>query len=363
MKQFRFIAIVMLLVLLLLLVLLTQKVNQPEMRPRQQKIEQDSLLFYRLCDHFVDLYPAWDRENYRASYAVRALAVAYEKTGNSKYFAPCLAWADSMVIKQSGMTVPGAYFMGYFRQPGEPSGQWFVADASCIAMGVLATAMRCKDENTRRTYLESVKSYAAQVLQNYVRESGGITDGIWDDSDEEWWCSTSLFASLAYLMFEQTGEQSYLDIGNEAVDWLFEFDYNTATTPSFDKQGAPTVIFYTLEALTAGWPHLQGERRERAQALLGVYVDWVIQNIDRNFSTYIGNWGAKIGGLPFHLLFFERATASQSPEKANAAGQLAREILDYLAVTPFDDFQRSTFTAFSLTEQLYPDAVYHRPVR
>jgi hypothetical protein len=57
MKQFRFIAIVMLLVLLLLLVLLTQKVNQPEMRPQQQKTEQDSLLFYRLCDHFVDLYP------------------------------------------------------------------------------------------------------------------------------------------------------------------------------------------------------------------------------------------------------------------------------------------------------------------
>jgi len=79
------------------------------------------------------------------SYAVRALAVAYDLTGRERYFTACRAWSDRMLRHQSGMTPQGAYYMNYHRKPGESTGQWFVADCGSIAMGVLATALRCTD--------------------------------------------------------------------------------------------------------------------------------------------------------------------------------------------------------------------------
>ncbi|MBN1541380.1 hypothetical protein JW992_04475 [candidate division KSB1 bacterium] len=360
MKRFQFFALVVLLVGVLLLVVLMQKTDHQPIPGSHRPALQDSLLFYRLCDHFVEGYPAWDRENYRRSYAVRALAVAYDRTADSTYLQTCLAWSDSMLLKQADMTPAGAYYMGYFRRPGETSGQWFVADASCIAMAVLATAVRCEKETDQLRYLASVQAFAELVIERYVRDSGGITDGIWDDSDEEWWCSTALFTSLLFLLYEQTGEAQYLQVALDAVDWLCDFDYRQATTPAFDKQGAPTVVFYTLEAFTAGLAHFQEPRLSRVKSVFQEYIDWVVQNIDRDYPAYIGNWGAKIGGLPFHLLIYQRFAAAEQPERAQAAGQMAREILDYIAVAPLDDFQRSAFAAFSLCEAIEPDAVYHR---
>ena len=66
--------------------------------------------------HFVD------------SYAVRALAVAYDLTGRERYWRACKAWSDRMLRYQSGMIPKGAYYMDYHRKPGESTGQWFVAD-------------------------------------------------------------------------------------------------------------------------------------------------------------------------------------------------------------------------------------------
>ena len=107
--------------------------------------------FGELCDVACAELNADDRTIpfYVDSYAVRALAVAYDMTGKPVYLAACRKWSDRMVDSQDHMTPTGAYYMHYGRKPGETQGEWYVADSASIAMGILATALRCPDPKDR----------------------------------------------------------------------------------------------------------------------------------------------------------------------------------------------------------------------
>ena len=120
---------------------------------------------------------------YHDSYAVRALAVAFNLTGERKYLEVCRRWSDRMIEYQNGMTPKGAYWMNYGRKPGETQGDWYIGDSSSIALAVLATAVRCENPADRQRCMDSVTAYAKLVMDNYVRLSGGITDGIWKTFD------------------------------------------------------------------------------------------------------------------------------------------------------------------------------------
>ncbi len=110
--------------------------------------------FLKMCDAACAELNTPERKVpfYQDSYAVRALAVAYDLTGDPKYIGACRRWADRMLEYQAGMTPPGAYWMHYGRQPGETKGDWFVADCASIAMGVLATSIRTVEPADRRRY-------------------------------------------------------------------------------------------------------------------------------------------------------------------------------------------------------------------
>jgi hypothetical protein len=43
-------------------------------------------------------------------------------------------------------------------------------------------------------------------MDNYVRYSGGITDGLWSKFNGEWWCSTGFFGSLAFVLYDETAD-------------------------------------------------------------------------------------------------------------------------------------------------------------
>jgi len=76
-------------------------------------------------------------------------------------------------------------------------------------MGVLATAVRVTEPRKRR-FLSSAKSFAALVMEKYVGPSGGIRNGLWPKFDGEWWCSSGIFGSLAFLLYDETGQKRYL---------------------------------------------------------------------------------------------------------------------------------------------------------
>jgi hypothetical protein len=315
-------------------------------------------------------------QNFVDSYAVRALAVAYDLTGRERYLAACRAWSDRMLRFQAGMIPAGFYYMDYSRKPGESKGELYVADGSSIVMGVLATALRCPDADRQR-YLESCRSFATVVLDNFVRESGGVTDGFWQDSDKEWWCSTALFAAFLFQFHGVTGEPRYVQTALRALDWLAGFSYDREIIYRFED-GAPTTIFYVLEAYASGLPWLAGgsDRQRSVTGRFSETVEWIVRNQDRRgwWDYNPDNWGVKLNGFPCHLTIYLNHVEDKprnslryiSPSGATVSfreltAAATDRAFDYLTAhgprrTPFT--QPAAFAMMSCAEKLCPDELY-----
>lgn len=325
--------------------------------------------FLRLCDAG---YPIVEKQAstaerigrayYWDSYLVRALAVAYDMTGKREYFDACRRWSDRMVEHQRNMIPKGAYYMQYGRRPGEEEGNWYVADCSSIALGVLATAVRCPAPGERRRYLRSVESFAELVAERFVRPSRGVTDGYWPKSDKEWWCSTGIYGSLTFCLYRETGNERYLKIGLGTIDWLNRQDLLTVAKHYPPETIKPTVMMYCLEAYSAGLPHLRsGSKRHReAMAQLAGACKWMRANWGgRAGIDYVSQWGSKFGGLPFHIY----ACAKHLPEGQHlveAADRELRHIAGVLEQAPPSNQrdQLALFAMISYAERLRPGALY-----
>lgn len=305
---------------------------------------------------------------YQDSYAVRALAVAYDLTAEGKYLDVCQRWSDRMLEYQAGMTPKGAYWMHYGRKPGETKGDWFVADCASIASGVLATAARCDNPADRRKYMDSVLAYAKLVMDNYVRPSGGVTDGLWSQFDGEWWCSTGIFGSLAFLLYAETGNKAYLQVGLNALDWLNRMDFRKAEHIGF-QEAAPAVVMYVFEAFSAGMPYLdlKSSLGKASAAHIGEALKWMGENQGSRVAAcpwdYNSQWGSKLGGLPFHQYVYSRYL----PDGAALAAVADRE-LEYVGRRVFGAgepklTQLVCFAMFSYAEKISPGAIYRKAKR
>lgn len=328
-------------------------------------IDQRGREFIQLCDVACAELNTPERKVpfYHDSYAVRALAVAHDITGGRKYLDVCRRWSDRMVEHQNAMTPKGAYWMHYGRKPNETTGEWYVADCASIAMGVLATAVRCEDEAERKRFMASVGGYSRLVMENYVRPSGGITDGIWSKFDGEWWCSTGIFGSLAFLLYAETGDEAYLNVAMGAVDWLNRMGFRRAEHIGFDE-AAPAVVMYVFEAFSAGMPYLcRDARLEKASTdHVTSALEWMTQNQQgrgaKSAWDYNKQWGCKMGGMPFHQYIYAR----HLPGGAAIAAAADQE-LDYIARRIFSGgkpglTQLACFAMMSYAEKIRPGAVY-----
>lgn len=320
--------------------------------------------FLKLCDAVGPVLDDTGRKVpfYQDSYAVRALAVAYDMTGKRAYMDVCRRWTTRMLEHQSRMTPHGAYYMNYGRKPGELQGDWYIGDSSSIALAVLATAIRCPDAREKARFLDSVTTYARLVTDNYVMPCGGITDGLWSQFDGEWWCSTGIFGSLAFVLYDQTGDPAYLKIGLRAVDWLNRQRFENAQHISF-KEAAPSVLMYVFEAYSAGMPHLQRDpiRWEASQVELQRALAWMAANQPaRNPKSpmkYESQWGSKLGGLPFHMVVWSRFVPDGTSITPAADKDLAH-MGKALEADRSKLFQLWAFALMSYAERLSPGALY-----
>lgn len=320
--------------------------------------------FLRLCEAVVPILDDTCRRVpfYQDSYAVRALAVAYDLTGKQPYLDACRRWSLRMAEYQAQMTPQGAYFMNYGRKPGELQGEWYVGDSSSIALAVLATAIRCPDAREKTRLLESVTSYARLVMDKYVLPCGGITDGLWSQFDGEWWCSTGIFGSLAFELYAQSGDPAYLRVGLRAIDWLNRQRFENARHIDF-KEAAPAVLMYVFEAYSAGMPYLQRDpaRWAASQSELQRAIAWMGANQPgRNAKSpwnYDHQWGSKLGGLPFHLYVWSRFLPDQAA-LACAADQDLAHLGKALEGDRSGLYQLSAFAMLSYAERLSPGSVY-----
>jgi hypothetical protein len=327
--------------------------------------------FLKLCDVAADELNSDARQVpkpipfYIDSYAVRALSVAFDMTGKLRYLGACKRWSDRMIEVQGRMVPKGAYYMNYGRKPGEKTGGWYVGDSSSIAMGILATSVRCSDPKEKERYLSSVKAYAELVIDNYIGEAGGVTDGLWPKYGGEWWCSSGVFGSLAFLLYDETGDEKYLQVGLDAVDWLNRLETRRIKF-RFWEDGAPSVVMYTLEAYSAGLPHLKPGTQMRRAALVQItrMLDWMSKNQQGGGAgspwDYNSQWGSKFGGLPFHMYVYSRGLPG-----GTSIGSAADQQLRHIAAILFKDgkpplSQLACFTMMSYAERLSPGAIYRK---
>ena len=325
----------------------------PEFRP----------LFLQLCDLASAEIKAGPRKDpfFVDSYAVRALCVAYDMTGKKEYLDACRAWSERMVGYQEKMLPHGAYYMHYGRKPGEDKGAWYVADSSSIAMGVLATAVRC-DGAEKRRFLNSTKAFAALVMSNYLAKSGGVRNGLWPKFDGEWWCSTGIFGSLAFLLYDETGDKHYLKAALGAVDWLNALDPDKDKMYPLSEMG-PTYPMYVLETYSAGLSHLKpgSDRRKAALARISWYLDWAAKQQstpphERHWAADV-KWGMKFGGLPFHQYVYSRVLPDG--QALSAAADREMESLAGIVFAKQPELtQLPMFMMISYAERLGPGTIY-----
>jgi len=244
------------------------------------------------------------------AHAVRALAVAYEMTGKRAYLNACKRWADLMIVYQRGMDPVGAYYMNHQRAPGQKTGQWNLADSGSVGMGVLATAKMCKDPADKARYIASAKALAKLALENYVTPEGGIRNGLWPEYDGPWWGSTSIFGTMLFVLYEETGDEQYLKAAKAGVSWLLREDFHDFKPITFEQRPSG-IIFYTFEFYLAALKYFPAESPEH-RAILKQFdsaLEWMARN-QKSRGADIPDYVEKnvdLAGLPYLMYGFARA--------------------------------------------------------
>jgi hypothetical protein len=337
--------------------------------PSQQVRADDSVppdfrgQFFKLCDLAAAKVSDDNSKGpfFIDSYGVRALCVAYDMTGDTNYLNACRHWSLRMVRYQDQMIPHGAYYMHYNRKPGETTNDWYAADSSSIGMAVLATAVRCHGPE-QKLFIKSAKKFANLVIKNYVKPSGGVSDGLWHRSSDEWWCSSGLFGSFLFNLYANTGDKHYLKTALGITDWLNHWDLTKDQPFPLSQQG-PAMLMYVMENYSAGWPYItkDDDLKEAATAKVSWCFDWINEQqqkpvADRQWPPTVG-WGMKFGGLPFHQYVFSR---NFSDDKYIAAGDAEVQQLAPIALAddPSQPTQLPFFLLMSYAERLDPGDIY-----
>ena len=221
---------------------------------------------YEFGTNGIDRHPSEHHQPFfEDAYGVLALCITYDKTQIGRYLDSSKEWADKMIAYQQAMNPVGAYYMNYFRRPGQSRGDWYVADANSIAIAVLAVGKRTRDAK----YLDSVLAYE-QMVQRFVALDGGVSDGLWANYTAEWWASTATYGSLQLVLYDCTGESIYLQRAVRALNWINKTGIDNFVRPNL-KQDGPAIMFYT------GWflaeAHLAGLQADTTQI-----AQWFLEN-------------------------------------------------------------------------------------
>jgi hypothetical protein len=320
--------------------------------------------FFKLCDLAAD--KVRDENNkvpfFVDSYAVRALCVAYDMTGNTNYLDACRDWSERMVKYQEQMTPRGAYYMHYNRKPGETNGDWYAADSGSIGMAVLATSVRCRGAEQKR-FVTSAKNFAGLVIKNYVKPDGGVSDGLWHQSSDAWWCSSGIDGSFLFNLYAVTGDKHYLKTALHVTEWLNKADLVKDQPFPLSQQG-PSMIFYVMENYSAGWPYIQKDKAIKQAALARVNwcFDWILEQQGKPMAKRVlpptKGWGMKFGGLPFHEYVFSRYLPADGKLTADGDAEMQRLAEIVFADEPPKLTQLPMFMLMSYAERLDPGAVY-----
>jgi hypothetical protein len=206
------------------------------------------------------------------SYAVKALT----KVGGAENIRVSKIWADRMLDYQAKMIPSGAYYLNYFRKPGQRNGMWFTADANTIALAILNVYEATGDSR----YLESVNQYFSLVEARFLNSDLGVSDGFWGSYTQSWWCSTATYGSLVLELYRVTRYPTYLTRAVDLLTWLDKAGLNGFVNPDLQR-GGPAIAFYV--GLFVG----AAEKIGIPQTKLGSDLrEWLIQHPTANADVF-----------------------------------------------------------------------------
>lgn len=338
------------------------------------------LRFVELCDLATselnkEISPFVDRNNadprthhmpfFEDAHAVRALAVGYDMTGRRAYLDACRRWSDRIIDFQRRMIPQGAYYMNHSRAPGQDRGQWNLADSGSIGMGILATAVRCDDPAAKERYLRSVEEFATLVMDNYVCEGGGISNGLWPEYAGPWWCSSATFGTLAFLLYDETGREKYREVALGAMRWLLAQDFRELKPITFEQRSSGT-IFYCFDLYATGLKHLKPDAPQYMVAIgqFDLALDWMAKN-QKTRGAPVPDYTERnvdMAGLPYLMYSFARQVPRYRGLLASADREL-RYIGDLLLssgrphVSRLMVWEVMTWGMLSYAERLEPGAL------
>jgi hypothetical protein len=104
-------------------------------------------------------------------------------------------------------------------------------------------------------------------MENYVGPEGGICNGLWPAYAGEWWCSTATFGTLMFLLYEETGEDQYLKIAKDSLDWMLRQDFRELKPITFEQRPSG-IIFYCFELYAVGLKHLKPDSSQYRRAAI-----------------------------------------------------------------------------------------------
>ncbi|MBP7937259.1 MAG: hypothetical protein KA354_21660 [Phycisphaerae bacterium] len=302
------------------------------------------------------------------AHAVRALAVGYDMTERQVYLDACRRWSDRIIEYQSNMIPRGAYYMNHSRAPGQDRGQWNLADSGSIGMGILATSVRCDDPAAKARYLGSVEKFAELVLNNYVSQEGGISNGLWPEYAGPWWCSSATFGTLSFLLHDETGQEKYRSVAIGAMNWLLGQDFRELKPITFQQRPSGT-IFYCFDFYATGLRYLKPNSPQYAALMrqIDLALDWMARN-QRTRGAPVPDYtecNVDMAGLPCLMYSFAHQLPQYRDVVAPADEEL-RYIGDLLLSKGRPDVSRlmiwevMTWGMLSYAERLDPGALGRR---
>jgi len=164
-------------------------------------------------------------------------------------------------------------------------------------------------------------------MDNYVTPEGGIRNGLWPEYDGPWWASTAIFGTLTFLLYEETGEEQYLNCGRAGARWLLRTDFHDFKPITFEQRPSG-IIFYTFEFYLAALKRFPPDSPEH-QAILkqfGSALEWMAKN-QKSRGADIPDYVEKnvdLAGLPYLMYGFAHAKRQFPSWEGSWVGPSAR---------------------------------------
>ncbi len=151
--------------------------------------------------------------------------------------------------------------------------------------------------------------------------------------------------------------------GLGAVDWLNGWDLTKAQPIPLASQG-PSMLMYTMECYSAGWPYIVKDpaQNQTGKTKVAWCFHWISEQqakplVDTPWPVTKG-WGMKFGGLPFHRIPFPAPTRPRTNHWSQMATRRCARLEAALFGGKQDLTQLPMYMLMSYAERLEPGGIY-----